>query len=296
MTAALFVSLTIGLQVLRFDWLPGDLLLLTLGVDLAFLGIAIAALDALDEGETLLPDALRSLLTSVVSALMFGGLVALALAFSGTTFPLAALLFAVTAAAIILQVFGGVLQNTVDRLALRQPGVAQARADLRAAADALPHRNPSLDPLALSEDEFARLTRRALSHMNDLPRLAASPLAQLPVIEARLQVRNAPVDSLERAAELKALLTECILRLKPDGKGDFGTTGEWRHYNALYFPYVAGLRPYSHNHLDDLGEIERLALAWFRADVPERTLHNWQNAAAKLIARQLLDLNRADAG
>ena len=31
----------------------------------------------------------------------------------------------------------------------------------------------------------------------------------------------------------------------------------------------------------------REALTWFQSQVPERTLHNWQNAAAKLIARDL---------
>jgi hypothetical protein len=294
-TAALFFSLTMGLIVLHLDWLPRDLLLFTLGFDLPFLGFAIAALDAFDEGEALLPDALRSLLISTFSALLFGGLVALGIVLNGAiTFPLAALLFGISAAAILLQVFGDMLQNGVDRLALRrQPGMAQARAELRAAAEALPRLNPSLDPLRLDENEFARLTRRALSHMSDLPRLAASPLTQLPVIESRLAARGARADTLERAAELKVLLTECILRLKPDGKGDFGSTGEWRHYNALYFPYVVGLRPYSQNHYtDDLGEAERMALAWFRAEVPERTLHNWQNAAANLIAQQLMEINR----
>ena len=72
------------------------------------------------------------------------------------------------------------------------------------------------------------------------------------------------------------------------GGGDFGTSDEWRHYNALYFPYVAGLKPYSsratHDHLD---ADARAALDWFRTAVPERTLHNWQNAAAKLIAQDL---------
>ena len=294
-TAALFFSLTMGLIILRLDWLPRDLLLFTLGFDLPFLGFAIAALDAFAEGEALLPDARRSLLISAFSALLFGGLVALGIALNGAiTFPLAALLFGVTAAAILLQVFSTTLQDAADRLALRhQPGMVQARAELRAAADALPRLNPSLDLMRLDEEEFSRLTRRAISHMSDLPRLAASPLTQLLIIESRLEARGAQVNTLERAAELKTLLTECILRLKPDGKGNFGTTGEWRHYNALYFPYVIGLRPYSQNHhADDLSEAERIALTWFRAEVPERTLHNWQNAAARLIAQQLMETNR----
>ncbi len=295
LTAVLFFTLTLGLIVHQLNWLPRDLLLLTVGFDLPFLGFAVAALDALDEGEALLPDTLRSLLMSTFSILLFGGLVTLAFAFEGTvTFPLVTLLFAVVAAAIVLNIFGGALQRLADRLTLSgQPGWAQAREQLRATAEALPRLNASIDPLTLDEAEFTRLTRRALSHLPNLPRLAASPLTRLPVVETRLRERGAQADTLDRAAELKRILTEGILRLKPDGKRDFGTTSEWRHYNALYFPYVVGLRPYDQSRkVDELNEVDRAALNWFRTEVPERTLHNWQNAAARLIAQQLIESNQ----
>ena len=116
---------------------------------------------------------------------------------------------------------------------------------MRAAASALPRAAERPDLAALDEAEFAHLTRRALSHFGDLPRLAASPLTGLPLIDERLAVRGAGDDALERAAELKGLLAESIARLKPRAGGDFGTSDEWRHYNALYFPYVAGLKPYA---------------------------------------------------
>ena len=109
-------------------------------------------------------------------------------------------------------------------------------------------------------------------------------------VAKRLDRRRAPDEPLERAAELKALLAECIARLKPrsPGGGDFGTSDEWRHYNALYFPYVAGLKPYSSRATHDgLDPASRAALDWFQTTIPERTLHNWQNAAAKLIAQDL---------
>jgi hypothetical protein len=159
---------------------------------------------------------------------------------------------------------------------------------LRAAASALPRLDDALELKSLEDAEFNRLTRRAISHMGDLSRLAASPLTRLPLVSTRLAARGAGGDTLDRAAELKALLAESILRLKPRDKGDFGTSDEWRHYNALYFPYVVGLKPYSlrveQNGFDPTA---REALAWFRASVPERTLHNWQNAAAKLVAKDL---------
>jgi hypothetical protein len=94
---------------------------------------------------------------------------------------------------------------------------------------------------------------------------------------------------LERAAVLKTLLAESIARLKPLTGEDFGASDEWRYYNALYFPYVAGLKPYSRRtlHDDGLAPAEQAALDWFQAQVPERTLHNWQNAAARLVAQDL---------
>jgi hypothetical protein len=68
----------------------------------------------------------------------------------------------------------------------------------------------------------------------------------------------------------------------------FGMTDEWRYYNALHFPYVVGLKPYTRRaDYDSLDETSRAALDWFQTSVPERTLHNWQNAAAKLIAEEI---------
>jgi len=140
----------------------------------------------------------------------------------------------------------------------------------------------------LDDDEFARLTRRALSHFSDLPRLAASPLTRLPIIFHRLNARAAHDNTLERAAELKTLLAESISRLKPQGEENFGTTDEWRFYNSLYFPYIVGLRPYSRRGFqENLDDDLIAALNWFQAAVPERTLYNWQNAASKLVAQDL---------
>lgn len=266
--------------------------LLLVDIDLTVLGLAIAALDAFDQGETLLPDLRRSVTFAGGAALLFGGQVALAIARGpGVTVALAALLLAVVATATATSVFADPLGGLLDRLALgRQAALREARAELRAAATALPRANPALDVAALDDAEFARLTRRALGHFGDLPRLAVSPLVHLPLIDARLARRQVPDEPLERAAELKALLAESIARLKPrpPGGGDFGTSDEWRHYNALHFPYVVGLKPYSSRATHDgLDPAARAALDWFRTTIPERTLHNWQNAAARLIARDL---------
>ena len=288
--ATLFFGLSMALVALSLGWLPREVVLLLMGVDVALLGFAIVWLDALDEGEALLPDMLYSLDMAGLLALLFGGQVALVMLISGQDSPpLRVLLLALIATAIIVQTFSRTLQDALDRLIFAHlPHLSRQRAALRAAASALPRVDESLDLLQMDDDEFARLTRRALSHFGDLQRLAASPLTRLPIIDARLAGRGLEANTLERAAELKALLAESITRLKPRHESGFNPADEWRYYNALYFPYVAGLKPYSRraSHDDPDADIQA-ALVWFQTYVPERTLHNWQNAAARLVAQDL---------
>jgi hypothetical protein len=288
----LFLGLGTALLLVPLGFVPRELALLAIGVDLALLGVAVAAWDALDAGERLRRDMLRSLLAAEGAALLFGGLVALAIAFgAGATAPMVALLLASVAAAIGGQILGGPLQGLIDRLAFPgAPALQQARAALRASEAALPRVSDEPRLAELDEAEFARLTRRALSHYGDLARLAASPLTRLPQVEARLRARGAPDQPIERAVELQALLGDSIARLRPRGQGEFGTSDAWRYYNALYFPYVVGVRPYRRR--DDgrsYDLLARQALDWFDAQVPQRTLHNWQNSAARLIAQELRD-------
>jgi hypothetical protein len=265
--------------------------------ELVGLGIAIAIMDAFEEGEALLPDFLRSLAYSFFVVVLFGGQVVLGMVLgTGLTYAMLALLIAVIATAVITQTFADPIQAMLDGLVFaRFPRVRQARAELRAAASAAPRTDDSLDAADFTDSQFNRYTRKALSHMGNLPRLATSPLTRLPLINDRLARQGLDGNTLERAAELKAVLTESIERLKPRDQGDFGTTDEWRHYNALYFPYVVGLRPYSRrvNHYD-IDKASDAALDWFRSQVPERTLYNWQKAAAQLVAQDLRErLNRA---
>jgi hypothetical protein len=291
--ATLFFGLGLGLILFPLNLIPRAWALWLISFDFVTLGLAIARLDAFEAGESLWRDMLRSFAASAFAVLVFGGLVALAMWLgTGLTPAMFALLLAVTAAAVATQIFADPLQMLLDRLTI-SPKTGEARAELRAVAAALPRADEGVDPLSLDEAEFARLTRRALSHLGDLSRLAASPLTRLPAVTARCAARGVRADSLERAVELKALLSESIQRLKPrgrdpQGRSDFGTTDEWRHFNALYFPYVAGLKPYSvRAGPNDFSADERAALEWFRAQVPERTLHNWQTAAARLVAADI---------
>jgi hypothetical protein len=310
--ATLFFGLGVAVLLLPFGLVPSWLALASIGGDLAMLGLAVALFDAFDEGQALRADMLRSLLAAAAVSVLFGGQVGLVLAMVGRTPWLVALLFGSLAAAVCVQVLAGPLASLLDRIAFAgSPALRGDRARLRGAADALPRLagtrfagRGSAGPTGpngsdvlevFDEDEFARLTRRALSHYGDLSRLVASPLTGLAVIDARLAARGAPDQPLERAAELKLLLAESIQRLKPPD-GEFGTSDEWRYYNALHFPYVVGVRPYSQRATPaGLDPVARRAWQWFVTSVPQRSLHNWQNAAARLVAEDLRSRSRVDA-
>jgi hypothetical protein len=286
--ATLFFALGNAILVIPLGLVPSWLALASTGFDVALLGIAVAIGDAFDEGQALRADMLRSFAATAVVALLFGGQLLIGLAVSGQETALTVLLFTSLGVAIAINVLADPLAGLLDRVAFsRSPGLRADRAALRDAEAALPRR--SANPLdSVDDDTFARLTRRALGHYGDLSKLVASPLTALPIIDERLAARGAPDQPLERANELKALLADRIARLKPRDGGDFGTTEQWRHYNSLYFPYVVGVRAYAQNATAaGLDPVARQAWQWFVTEVPQRSLHNWQNAAARLIAADL---------
>ena len=286
--ATLFFALGNAILVIPLGLVPSWLALASTGFDVALLGIAVAIGDAFDEGQALRADMLRSFAATAVVALLFGGQLLIGLAVSGRQTALMVLLFTSLGVAIAINVLADPLAGLLDRLAFsRSPDLRADRATLRRTEAALPLR--SANPLdGIDDDTFARLTRRALGHYGDLSKLVASPLTALPMIDERLAARGAPDQPLERANELKALLADRIARLKPRDGGDFGTTDQWRHYNSLYFPYVVGVRAYAQNATAAaLDPVARQAWQWFVTEVPQRSLHNWQNAAARLIAADL---------
>ena len=290
--ATLFFALGNAVLIIPLGLVPSWLALASTGFDVLLLGVAVALWDAFDEGQALRADMLRSFAGTVVVAVLFGGQALLGMAVIGGDGPgrtaLAVLLFTSLAIAIAINVLADPLAGLLDRLAFsRSPALRADRAALRSTEAALPLRSPG--PLDhLDDDTFARLTRRALGHYGDLSKLVASPLTQLPVIDERLAARGATDQPLERANELKALLADHIARLKPRDGGEFGTTEQWRYYNSLYFPYVVGVRAYAQNATAaGLDPVARQAWQWFVTEVPQRSLHNWQNAAARLIAADL---------
>lgn len=296
LVALLFFTLSATLLVLPVGGLPRFWLLLGMGLDLLLLGVAVAALDAFQEGEAWLPGLLRSFSAGLLYGLIFATPVALTATSTGFIPALVGLLLAIVSLAVLIPTLDKPVQSLLDRLAFaRFPRLRRVRAELRTEAQRQERLAEPAAPTQMEPEEFARLTRRALSHFGNLPRLATSPLTQLGQVESRLAAAGLGGSTLERAAILKEMLAESIQRLAPPGNGDdpaaaFSSTEEWRHFNALYYPYVAGLRPYSRRAAhDELSPAEAAALGWFRLAVPERTLYNWQKDAAALVAQDLTE-------
>ena len=274
LVGTIFFGLSMGLLIPN-DFFPQLWVVLAMGGDLLVLGLGIAIHDAFQEGHQLRRAMWYSLQSAFFVCLLIGGQVVLAIMGLGVRLTMLTLLLGLLATGIAIVVFAPHL-----RLTRTAEAVQNSARNL----------DPALDFATIPTADFVRYTRRALSYLDDLPKLASSPLPQLPLIEARLSDRQANIDTLARANELKKLLIESIARLKPKSDSDFEPTDAWRYYNAVYFPYVAGIKPARRRQMvTDLADHEAAALEWFRREVPERTLYNWQNKAAELIAISLCE-------
>lgn len=291
--ATIAFMLGVGLIFLPAPWVPRRLMFLGISIDLLVLGFAVAFLDAFDQGERFWPDFWRSLCEAEIVATLFGLQVGFIIwRVTGPTFPMLVLLYLILATAIALQAFGLELQAVLDRLLFRNsPRLRTERAALRELTAALPREKR--EDADWTPEEFIKLTRKALSQLSNIPKLAANPLIYMPLIEQQVVAQHVDDNRLARATVLRALLVNSIEKLKPNESEPFGTAKGWRHYNALYFPYVRGLKPYGRQMISEgLSGTERKALNWFIQEVPARTLYNWQTAAAKVVALDLLEQNR----
>ncbi|MBM2621296.1 hypothetical protein JIG36_37915 [Actinoplanes sp. LDG1-06] len=285
--AAALYALALAALLLPVDLGSPGLVLAAIGLDLLVLGFLIAVSDALDVGERLRPDLLRSATAAVVMTVLVGGPVAVTLLAVDRT-AVTVLLFLVVAVVMTVSGLIGPVSRGLDVLAFRgDERLRRDRSALLLLAEALPRHRERHDLLSTGEDDFLRYARQALDNYGDLGRLMRSPLTDLPAVDRRLSGR-ALDQPLERAVELRALLKDKVERLRPSGP--FETTDEWRHYNALFFCTVLGLNPYGRKlRTDGLERDTRRAVDWMRRYVPRGTLRRWHNEAAALVAARLWD-------
>ncbi len=295
--ATVLHALTLAAFLTPVDLGPAGLVVATLGLGHLLLGFLVAVADAATANERLLPDLRRAAVTAVAALLLCAGPAALTMLAAPGRPMVTVLQFLLVA--VVMSAVGATapIREALDRLAfLSADSLRRERSALLLAAEALPRRGDRRRMLDLDEPELRRLTRRALRDYGDLGRLLRNPLVDLPVVDRRLQVRGSGLagQPLLRVAELRAVLSEEVARLRPEGTP--ATTGEWRHYNALYYCGVRGLRPYD-RFFDgtDLARDDRRVLDWFRRYVPRPVLRRWQAEGATLIAARLwLDLATAD--
>lgn len=285
----------VGLAILL---LPVDLgapvlVIAALGVDLLMLGFLVAVSDALDVGERLRPDLIRSLAAALAGTLVIGAPAALAMMAASSTTVTVVQFFLIAAVMTGIGLLG-LLRRALDALVFRHDDrLRQDRAALQLLAEALPRHRQRHRLIATQQADFLRFTRQALDNYGRLGRLMRSPLTDLPAVDRRLTGLTIE-QPLARAMELRAVLQESVDRLRP--AGTFETTDEWRHYSALYFCVILGLDPYARRQrTDGLDREARRALDWMRRYVPRRTLRRWQAEAASIVARRLWDeLTHAD--
>jgi hypothetical protein len=291
---AVLYALTLVALLLPVDLGAPELVLAAAGLNLAVLAYLVAVADAADAGERLWPDLRRSAAGAAVGALLVGGLATLTMLAAPEERLVTVLQFVVVAVVMAYAGLIGPVRRFLDRIAFpHDDRLRQDRQALALLSEALPRRRERHTLLKVDEDEFRRLTVQALDNFDDLARLLRSPLIDLPTVDRRLTGENAE-KPMARALQLRAVLQESVARLKPDGL--FGTTEEWRHYNALHYCCVVGLRPYDRKPLTDgLDRDSRRALEWFRRYVPRRSLRQWQREGGGLVADRLWgELMRTD--
>lgn len=285
--AAVLYALGLVVILVPIDLGAPALVLAAMSVDMLVLGYLVAVADAVDAGERLLPDLRRAAVSAVVGALLVGGLATLTMLAAPDDRAVTVLQFLMVAAVMTYAGLAGPARRWLDRLAfLNDDRLRLDRAALLLLAEALPRRRERHHLIAMSAEEFRRLTARALDNYGDRGRLLRSPLMDLPTVDRRLTGQGAE-KPLARVNELRAVLQENVARLKPPGV--FGTTEEWRYYNVLYYCCVLGLRPYERRRLrtDGLDRDARRALDWFQRYVPRRHMQHWQREASRIVADRL---------
>ena len=131
---------------------------------------------------------------------------------------------------------------------------------------------PALDSILASPD-LPAMIKNALSDYWGGPKLVNSPLLGLRVVDQALRDHNG-----NAASALRAVLTQAIERIKPEGQRKF--TAEWVLYNILELKFLQNRR------------VREVAL---RLAVSEADLYRKQRAAIEQVARAIVSMEQEAA-
>jgi len=130
----------------------------------------------------------------------------------------------------------------------------------------------------VGEREVISLVEDALRHLYDYPYLGEHRLAQLRIVELRLDIQESPfVTHLDRGKALQDVLTTAIEKLKPSGPQPSLPTRQWHQYIILHDAYV-------------LGELNRNIMA--KLYIGEGTFNRARRRAIRGVARALEEMER----
>jgi hypothetical protein len=150
----------------------------------------------------------------------------------------------------------------IDALQRRRAAARYAGPTALAAEEALP-----------SDADLAAVVKDALTHFWGGPKLTASPLLRLRVVESALREHDG-----NAVNALRAVLLQAVESIKPEGQRKF--TGEWLLYNILEMKFLQGRR------------VRDVAL---RLAVSEADLYRKQRVALEEVARAVSQMERAAA-
>jgi hypothetical protein len=119
--------------------------------------------------------------------------------------------------------------------------------------------------------EFTRLVKDALSHYWGGPKLSDSPLLQLRIVKYYLPAHDGNPNKA-----LRAVLTQGIERLRPDGERKM-TAAEWILYNILELKFIQGRR------------VRDVAM---RLSMSESDLYRKQRIAIEEVAQNIAEMER----
>jgi hypothetical protein len=283
--AAGLYAAALAVLLLPFDLDAAGLLLAAIAVDLLILAYLVAVAEAIDVGERLRPDLLRSVAVALATMLLAGGPAVFTVLSAPDRAGIAVVQFVLVGFVMTVAALSGPIRRALDGIAfVNDERLRQDRSALLLLADALPRHRQRQRLITTSEEDFLRFTRQALDNFADLGRLMRSPLTDLPAVDHRLNGR-AIEQPLARAVELQTVLREGVDRLRPAGA--FDVTDEWRYFIVLHYCTVLGLDPYARRSTADLDAETHRALDWMRRYVPRRVLRRWQSEGATLVANRL---------
>ena len=154
-----------------------------------------------------------------------------------------------------------------------------------------------------SEEDFNQMVTQALRNFTNSTRFSRSPLLEMELIRAKLQLYALPDTQLSRVKILQDVLVEYVNELAPNRNHEPDVTGRaWRSYNVLLYTCLKGMSKRDRDdalwslkqagRILDGAEAEQLQVLNWMNMVSSATLNRYQLAAINAIGERLLEAEK----